>query len=316
MHTLGKVLAWFTFLLALGAVYLSAQVLAKRNAATADLETNRAAYEKTIAPLEEARVAERRAEDAKTQALHGWTPRYAIDLDGDNLDGNNLGISAGAPGTIAIAGLGQFSGLQAGKRIHVFTVTADRKSAYLGPFTVTEVFQDQTNATADFPLRASDAANWRSVVGQTSDRPNAPVPGRVYGSVPSVGPETVLHLQQLMVRKHQLLEAEQELLAVRQNEVSIANEHLNYRNNELHGDDSLKDERDALPQFVIDGLVKAIEDADESRNRTQTEVDDLRHQIKASYDEILELKAANEALAATLPASEATAGPASSSVGE
>ena len=306
MHTLGKVLAWFTFLLALGAVYLSAQVLAKRNAATADLETNRAAYEASIAPLEEAQVALRRAEDARTQALHGWTPLY----------GSNLGVSAGAPGAIGISGLGQVSGLQAGKRIHVFTATADGKSAYLGPFTVTEVFQDQTNATADFPLRASDTANWKSVVGQTPDRPNDPVPGRVYGSVPSEGPETVLHLQQLMVRKHQLLEAEQELLAVRQKEVNIANEHLNYRNNELHGDQTLQNDRDALPQFVIDGLVKAIEDADESRNRIQTEVDELRHQIKASYDEIVELKAANDALAVTLPAGEATAGPAPSSVGE
>jgi hypothetical protein len=298
MHTLGKVLAWFTFLLALGAVYLSAQVLAKRNAATAQLETNRAAYEKTIAPLEEARVALRRAKDAYKQALHGWTPLY----------GGNLPIVPGNPGEIAIRNLGQTSRLQAGKRVHVFTAGADGKSAYLGPFTVTEVFADQTNAVADFPLRPSDQANWQNLVGQSA--------GRVYGSIPSVGPETVLHLQQLMVRKQQLLEAEQELLAVRQKEVNIANEHLNYRNNELHGDQTLQNDRDALPQFVIDGLVKAIEDADESRNRIQTEVDDLRHQIKASYDEIVALKAANEALAATLPAGEATAGPAPSSVGE
>ncbi len=71
MHTLGKVLAWFTVLLALGGVFVTTKVLARRNAATAQLETNRAAYEKTIAPLEEARVAKRRAEDGYTQAIHG-----------------------------------------------------------------------------------------------------------------------------------------------------------------------------------------------------------------------------------------------------
>ena len=298
MHTLGKVLAWFTFLLALGAVYMSAQVFAKRNAATAQLETNRAAYEKTIAPLEEARLAYRKAQDAESQAVHGWTRLYGIDLP----------IEPGNAGQIAIRNLGQASGLQAGKRVHVFTAGADGQTIYLGPFTVSEVFDDRTNAVADFPLRPSDRANWQNLVGQSA--------GHVYGSIPSVGPESVLHLQQLMVHKGFLLNDERNRLAVEQQAIEVANEHLNYRDSELHGDPNLQNERDALPQFVIDGLVKAIEDADESRNRTQTEVDDLRHQIKASYDEILKLQAANEALAGTLPAGEATAGAATSSVGE
>ncbi len=298
MHTLGKVLAWFTVLLALGGVFVTTKVLARRNAATAQLEKNRTAYEASITPLEEARVNLRRAQSDYTQAIHGWTPLY----------GSNLPIVPGNPGEIAIRNLGQTSGLQAGKRVHVFTAGADGQSVYLGPFTVSEVFADQTNAVADFPLRASDRANWQQLVGQAA--------GRVYGSIPSVGPESVLHLQQLLVRKNELLEAEQALLAVRQKEVNIANEHLTYRNNELHGDPNLQNERGALPQFVIDGLVKAIEDTDESRNELQAEVDDLRHQIEASYNEILKLKAANEALASTLPSGEATAGASSSGVGE
>lgn len=298
MHTLGKVLAWFVVLLAIGGVVLTTKVLARRNAATAQLEKNRATYEESIAPLDEARVNLRRAQEAYTQAIHGWTPLY----------GANLPIVPGNPGEIAIRNLGQTSGLQAGKRLHVFTANAAGQSVYLGPFTVSEVFGDQTNAVADFPLRAADQANWANLVGQSA--------GRVYGSVPSSGPQSVLHLQQLLVRKHELLEAEQALLGVRQKEVNIANEHLNYRNNELHGDPNLEGERGALPQFVIDGLVKAIEDADENRNGTLAEVDDLRHRIKASYDEILKLEAANKALVDTLPAGESTAGPALSSVGE
>jgi hypothetical protein len=298
MHTLGKVLAWFTVLLALGGVFLTTKVLARRNAATAQLEKNRAAYEDSISPLEEARVNLRRAQEAYTQAIHGWTP----------LLGANVQVGAGNPGEVAL-NVGEAAGLKAGQRIHVFIPNAEGQSAYLGPFTAKQVQGGFTTAEADFPLRDADRANWAAFVGQTTA-------GRVYGSVPSSGPESVLHLQQMLILKNELLEAEQDLLAQRQTEVTVANEHLNYRNNELHGDPNLEGERGALPQFVIDGLVKAIEDADEDRNGTLIEVDDLRHRIKASYDEIIKLEAANRALADSLPSGDATAAPVTSSVGE
>lgn len=289
MHTLGKVFAWITVLLALGGVFVTTKVLARRNAAIAQLEKNRADYEASIAPLEEARVNLRRAQEAYTQAIHGWTP----------LIGANVQVGPGNPGEVAL-NLGQAAGIQAGQRIHVFVPNAQGQSMYLGPFIVQTVQGGFTTAAADFPLRDADRSNWQNYVGQTQA-------GRVYGSVPSAGPETVLHLQQLLVRKTELLEAELALLAVRQKAVEIANEHLNYRNNELHGDPALQPERDSLPQFVVDGLVKAIEDADESRNRTLAEVDKLRHLIKASYDQIIQLEAANRALVETLPADDASA---------
>jgi prefoldin subunit 5 len=298
MHTLGKVLAWFTVLLALGGVFVTTKVLARRNAAIAQLEKNRADYEASIAPLEEARVNLRRAQEAYTQAIHGWTP----------LLGANVQVGPANPGEVAL-NIGEASGLKVGQRVHVFVPNAQGQSVYLGPFTAKLVQGGVTTAEADFPLRAADRANWVAFVGQTTA-------GRVYGSVPSSGPESVLHLQQLLVRKNELLEAEQGLLAVRQKEVEIANEHLNYRNNELHGDPALQPERDTLPQFLVDGLVTAIEDTDEARNRVQAEVDDLRHRIKASYDEIVKLQAVNRELADSLPSGEATGTPASSTVGE
>ena len=297
MHTLGKVLAWFVVLLAIGGVVVTTKVLARRNAATAQLEKNRTAYEASIAPLEDARVELRRAQEAYTQAIHGWT----------NLLGANVNVGPANPGEIAL-NIGSTS-LQNGQRIHVFVPNANGQSVYLGPFKASQVQGGFTTAVADFPLRTTDRQNWANFVGQTTA-------GRVYSSVPSSGPESVLHLQQLLVRKHELLEAEQALLAVRQQEVTIADEHLNYRNNELHGDPKLQPERDKLPQFLVDGLVKAIEDTDESRNQTQAEVNDLRHRIKESYDEILRLEAANQALAETLPSAEATTAPATAAVGE
>ncbi|MBI1312683.1 hypothetical protein GC176_15430 [bacterium] len=298
MHTLGKVLAWITVLLAFGGVFMTTKVLARRNAAIAQLEKSRLAYEASIAPLETARRDLRVAQDAFTQAIHGWNP----------LLGANVQIGPANPREISL-NLGQAAGLQVGQTIHVFVPDPQGQSMYLGPFNVKDVQGGFTIAEADFPLRPSDLANWQNFVTQTQA-------GRVYGSIPSAGPEAVLHLQQLLVRKNELLEAEAALLAVRQKEVAIANEHLNYRNNELHGDPTLQGERDSLPQFVIDGLVKAIEDADESRNRTLEEVDELRHQIKLAYDEIVAFEQKNRDLAATLPDGSQTAVPATAAVGE
>jgi len=83
---------------------------------------------------------------------------------------------------------------------------------------------------------------------------------------------------------------------------AIAGEQLNYRKMELNGDDSLKD-RD-LPRYRIDGLVRAIGEADEARNSTLEEVDVLRHRLKKSYDEVVELRVRNRKLAAELPGAE------------
>ncbi|MHC4877740.1 MAG: hypothetical protein ACYTGL_14690 [Planctomycetota bacterium] len=299
MHTLGKVLAVLTVLLALAGVFLTTKVLARRQAASAQLEKNRAAYQESIAPLDQARQELRDAQDAYTQAIHGWTPLLA----------NNVQLNAGNVGEVAMR-LGQAAGLQVNQRIHIFVPDAEGQSIYLGPFKVNSIQGEFSTAAVDFPLRPSDRQNWPRPFALPTQN------ARVYGSTPSAGPEAVLHLQQLLVRKNELLEAEAELLAVRQKEVEIANEHLIYRNNELHGDPSLEAERDALPQFVVDGLVKAIEDGDEDRNATLEEVDDLRHRIKIAYDEILALEKNNRELAKTLPTGNATTVPVTATVGE
>ena len=56
-----------------------------------------------------------------------------------------------------------------------------------------------------------------------------------------------------------------------------------------------------LPRYRIDGLVKAISDADEKRNATLEEVDALRHQLKKVYDDVVALQEQNRRIAAELP---------------
>ena len=61
----------------------------------------------------------------------------------------------------------------------------------------------------------------------------------------------------------------------------------------MHGDPGLEADRGVLPNFMIDGYVKAIEDADERRNALALQVDDIRHNLKRTYDEVQRLQSRN-----------------------
>ena len=59
--------------------------------------------------------------------------------------------------------------------------------------------------------------------------------------------------------------------------------------------------RPARANYLIDGLVSAIEEAEESRNVTLEEVDDLRQSLQDVYDEVQLLRTRNTKLIEKLP---------------
>ena len=299
MHILGKILLGLTLILAGVAIWSTSQTLQVRNEWMKSIATKRDAYEKSIPDVgrtERELFATRSQHDLLMQL---WAPMI----------GANVGIAPNGNDGIVLNGIGPASGIRNGQIIHVFGPAQNGGSNYVGPFKVTVVEAGRSAAVAAWPLRASETANWNRTFIFGNDC-------RVYGSVPTNAPETLLRYSQVLLAKDELLAAKTDLRDTRAREVEIANEHLNYRDIELHGDPSLAGDRGVLPDYMIDGQVKAIEILDEKRNVTELEANDIRHKLKLMFDEVQSLRDRNRKLVASLPTNEETTAPAASAVGE
>lgn len=284
MHVLGKILAFLCVALAFGALYLSTQALHARNSWIKAVETARQGYVDTLEPLDRLQgdLADRQ-EDYR-RLMHLWAPFIA-----DNVNATRNGQDG------IILEIGPAQGVRVDQVIHVFEPTNDGGSIYVGPFKITVADAARSAAVAAWPLRDTDRQNWPAPF-----RLNGPG-YRVYGSVPSSSYLNLVNYSGSLVRKDFDTVKANNLLQVRDQEIQISNEHLVYRNNELHGDPSLEADRGILPNFMIDGYVKAIEEADEARNQLALEVDELRHRVKHTYDEVQRLQQRNVDLMNSLP---------------
>ncbi|MBL6706188.1 MAG: hypothetical protein ISQ06_08755 [Planctomycetaceae bacterium] len=299
MHILGKILLGLTLILAGVAIWSTSQTLQVRNEWMKSVATKRDAYEKSIPDVGR---TEKELFDTRSQydlLMQLWAPMI----------GANVAITPNGNDGIVMNGIGPASGIRMGQVIHVFGPAQNGGSNYVGPFKVTVVEAGRSAAVAAWPLRASETADWNRTFIFGNDC-------RVYGSVPTNAPETLLRYSQVLLAKDELLAAKTDLRDTRAREVEIANEHLNYRDIELHGDPSLAGDRGVLPDHMIDGQVKAIEILDEKRNVTQLEVAEIRHNLKVMFDEVQALRDRNRQLVASLPSNGESTAPAASSVGE
>lgn len=299
MHILGKILLGLTLLLAGGAIWSTSRALQVRNAWMGSIDGKRKAYEESVPKVSEAEQALFTTRSQYDLLMQMWAPMI----------GANIAIVPNGNDGIVLNGVGPASGIRMDQIIHVFGPSQDGGSNYVGPFKVTVVEAGRSAAVAAWPLRTAETANWNRTFIFGNDC-------RVYGSVPTNAPETLLRYAQVLLAKDELLAAKTDLRDTRSNEVEIANEHLNYRDIELHGDASLAGDRGVLPDHMIDGQVKAIEALDEKRNITELEVADIRLQLKLMSDEALALRDRNRQLVASLPGNEAPAAPTDNSVGE
>ena len=299
MHILGKILLGLTLILAGVAIWSTSQTLQVRNEWMKSVATKRDAYEKSIPDVGR---TEKELFDTRSQydlLMQLWAPMI----------GANVAIAPNGNDGIVLNGIGPASGIRMCQVIHVFGPAQDGGSNYVGPFKVTVVEAGRSAAVAAWPLRAAETANCNRTFIFGNDC-------RVYGSVPTNAPETLLRYSQVLLAKDELLAAKTDLRDTRAREVEIANEHLNYRDIELHGDPSLAGDRGVLPGHMIDGQVKAIEILDEKRNVIELEVAEIRHNLKVMFDEVQTLRDRNRQLVASLPNNEESAAPAASGVGE
>ena len=302
MHILGKILLGLTLILAGVATWATANTLKVRNEWMKSITTKREAYEKSIpdvARTENELFATRSEYDLLMQM---WAPMICFDVTiQPNASNGEYGI--------ILNGIGPATGIRTGQIIHVFGAGEPAGSNYVGPFKVNVVDAGRSAAVAAWPLRQSETANWNQEFLFGSQC-------RVYGSVPANAPKNLLRYAQVLLAKDELMAAKSDHRDVQTKAVEIANEHLNYRDIELHGDPSLAGDRGLLPDHMIDGQVKAIEALDEQRNQTELDVDQIRHKLKLMYDEVQTLRDRNRQLVASLPNNEGVVSSSDAAVGE
>ena len=307
MHILGKILSVFVIGGAIASVILASRALQVRKEWTQQVETEQTAYQATIDPLENAKRTVLGLQHERNVAAYQWHPYFT---EGIVIQPNVVKTDPADRGKwkfgVAISGLGPVSGIRTGEVIHLFSPGDDATSTrYLGPFKVTQVIPTPPTITAEttWGVRALDKADDPEFPGQTVWE--SPVKyrwgngWRVRTALPNEEPINVMHYSQLLLKKDEQLAATKVYKTTTEEQQVVAKTQLTYRENELHGDVNL--EQRNLPRYRIDGLVKAISDADEKRNATLEEVDALRHQLKRVYDDVVALQEQNRRIAAELP---------------
>ena len=242
---------------------------------TSDAKANVIAQRKKLAESEKA-VELAKAE--LQQAIHGWERDWpAVQVDRGQ-----------QPGVLGLT-FGTNQGLALNAPVYVFQ-PADNGSgvSYVGPFKVKEVNEAQAALTPLWRLRGEEES-WKF-------GPN----WRIRTNIPRQYQNTLSDLELMLLRKDELLIAQQKHLQIQQEAKMSAEEHLQLRLKELNGDPDLRPKEKSLNRFLVEGLHKAVTDTEAVRDSVQADVDELRRLVKRTRDEIERLKGDNERLAKRL----------------
>lgn len=273
MKKFGIWLAILVILLAVGGMILASKLTVVRGSWQKKTADGKAEVLDLRKKAEEAQKVVDNAKRDLQQAIHGWD-RYWLTQ-----------VAPGRqPGTLAVA-LGTSQGLVPNTVVYVFQPSADGAgTSFVGPFKVSAAQEAQAALTPNWRLRPDEDKSWRYGANW-----------RIRQNIPRQHKTRFADFEMLMLKKDELLAAQQKHLQMQQEAKTKAEEHLALRLKELNGDPDQKNPN--LDKYLIEGYHKAVADAEVTRNRVQQEVDALRRQIKQTRDEIERLTQENQRLA-------------------
>lgn len=284
MHILGNVLAGFAMVGSIGAIFLVPKVHQVRNEWMKRVETRKAEYLKVAG--EPAKLKQELWDLEREYSLvnYDWGPVWSGNLQ--------VQVVSAVPGsvTLALNGIGAAEGIRQDQVLQVFQPDKGG-SRYVGPFRVTGVQDGLARVVSTWPAREPDYRTWKFDDG-----------ARVRTAVPVSAAQNFVRMQHEMSLKDVVLrDAKTRLDQAETKDRDYAKDQLQFRIDELHGDLGLQGKKGSLPNYLIDGLVSAIEEAEENRNVTLEEVDDLRQSLQDVYDEVQTLRTRNAKLIEKLP---------------
>ena len=276
MHTMGKVGVWLVVVAAVASTMLTSKLIQVRNGWTKKAYVAREEYRALVPKLAELQEQLDALEGDRFRALELW--------------GNSsppVQTTVQAQGALVVD-LGTNSGITEKKVIYGFEVLPDNSVVYRGDFTVATARDAQSSLVPNWKVRNQDGATWQSSKWRWRNQ------------LPSA-------YQQNFDKQILLLSQREDDLAVwrRSQEVQTklvaqATEQLKLREAELIGGEQLsKNAADSVEHR--EGLVAAVEQEEESRNKVLTKVDDLRRNLRTVQREVDRLKALNLELTDKLP---------------
>jgi hypothetical protein len=278
MHILGKILAIFVVLAAVGAAMITSKLVVVRNSWTAKNFAAKKKYLETKPKVDEleARVDQSRSEAVRKRDLWGtyW---------------NNVQTAkAAADGSVQV-NVGAESGWYPNLLLHGFEVAADGASIYRGSFLAADVRNGGSLLKPNWRVSPEELNTWQ--FNQ---------PWRWRNTIPSGQSENIDRQLLSILKYEETLGDRRRTLATQSGLLDQANENLKRREDELVGGDTLEKSELVAPEFR-EGLVAALEQAEEQRNLILEKIDHLRREIREIQRQIEELVKDNNELVGQLP---------------
>ncbi len=278
MHILGKILAFLVVIAAIVASIFTSKLVMVRNSWTAKSVTSKNKFSTNLPEIEklQAKIDSLKSELFRSEELWGipW-------------NGVETNIKNAAEGTL-IVNIGTSNGVRQNLALHGFEIAADGSSIYRGSFSPTEVGDANATLKPNWRATAEDVSKWQG--GNWRWR-NALPSG--YQDNFDRQLLAILKLEETLADRRRTLIGQKELL-------EQANDGLKMREAELVGGDVLEKSPSVEPEFR-DGLVSAIEQSEEERNKTLQKVDELRRKVRNVQAEIERLQTENKELVQRLP---------------
>ena len=281
MHILGKILAVFVILAAVCASLFTSKLIAVRNSYTAKVLASKTKATTTAAEIEklEAKIDRLKAELFRSRDLWG-TPWYNVDTKKADDDG------------VVVVNIGATSLVRQDMVLHGFEIAADGSSIYRGSFSPVEVRNDNARLQPNWRVTKEEVSGWND--GNWRWR-NAIPPGHQENFDRQL--LTIVKLIETLGDRRRTLDGQKQRLEDAESTVKL-------REAELVGGELLANSKALEPEFKI-GLVAAVEQAEEERNKILQIVDDLRRQVRVIQSEIEQLQSDNNALVRKLPGANA-----------
>lgn len=258
---------------------------------SAEMIENRGQWTKTVA--EERAKQEKSAEEIKTvsRQYNQLLAQYDREMLGWDRFMPTVPVQVGDGQLTAGVGTGQ--GIVQDQTLFVFKDFGEQ-SAFVGPFRVAEVNQNQSLLMPAWTLQPGESDDWAAASNW-----------RIRLQVPMANKTRFSQLQADLVVAAERLGSREKNLEIQEELLRHAERDRDQRMMELNGGDPQSAQlSDLLPQQFVEGLVKALRDHEDARNTELAAVDDLRRRIKVAYETFLRVTRENQEQMAQLPGAE------------
>ena len=297
MHWTGKVFVGFVVIGAAAAIVLSARTHQIRTSWHRSLTKQRADYEAGVDVLRKERFQHESAQVDLASAKRGWGD-YSDDVT-VTVNVQNGYLQTRDQETTAVVAASAAANQQQTMMVHGFLKNADGSVRFIGTFIQEEAAEGGFRVwKPTWQVRPADAvATWGS--GKW----------RLRTLIPAHQKTRFVNLEVLLTQSDQTSD-DTGLDAQIKGEVDLkADDQLRLRFSELMGDNKdLAGLKGKLPDYMIDGLVRAIAAAEEDRNLLIETVDVLRRDLKSNHDRANRLLKQNSDLERSLPGSTTVTG--------